>query len=143
MCQRRPCWPTPEDAQRLIAANLGGRLMRDWWFDHAQDKTILILTPALQGREASEAPAYPKGPCTFVDAEGLCQLHSLGLKPTEGRLALCHNRTPENLHADTGRTWDSEAGRAVIQHWGTHHQRPIPPTLRRKATGRLRFRSPR
>ena len=30
MCTR-PCWPTPEEARRLIRAGLGDRLMLDYW----------------------------------------------------------------------------------------------------------------
>lgn len=117
MCRRRPCWPTPADAHRLIEAGFGPRLMSEWWFDHAQDKTVFILTPAIQGREGGESPAYPSGACTFLDEAGLCQLHDLGLKPAEGRLALCNNRTPDGLHEQIGCSWDNEDARALIKHW--------------------------
>lgn len=117
MCQRRPCWPTPADVQHLIAAGYADRLMLDWWFDREQNKTIYILTPAIAGRESSEAPAHPSGPCTFLDENNLCRLHDLDLKPTEGQLALCHNRTPDGLHEQIGQTWNGDVGRALIDRW--------------------------
>lgn len=30
MCER-PCWPSPEDAERLIDAGYGDKLMLDFW----------------------------------------------------------------------------------------------------------------
>lgn len=117
MCTRRPCWPTPADAERLVAAGFGGRLMREWWFDHSQEKTVFMLTPALAGREGAESPAHPSGPCTFLTADGLCELHAPGLKPTEGRQALCHNRTPGDLHESIGQTWNNAEALALVQRW--------------------------
>jgi hypothetical protein len=117
MCQRRPCWPTPLDAQRLIAAGYADRLMIDWWFDRAQNKTVYVLTPAIAGRESGESPAHPAGRCTFLNENNLCQLHDLDLKPTEGRIALCHDRSPTDLHERMGQTWDGDDGRSVIDRW--------------------------
>jgi hypothetical protein len=122
MCTRRPCWPTPEDARQLIAAGFGPRLMAEWWFDHAQDKTVFTLTPAIRGREGGESPAHPSGPCTFLNAAGRCELHDLKLKPTEGRLALCGNRTPEGLHEQIGRSWDNDDARVFVAQWEKHHR---------------------
>ena len=117
MCERRPCWPTPDDARRLIDASHAGKLMLDWWFDTAQNKTVYVLTPAIVGRESGQAPAIPSGRCTFLSDDGLCRLHDLGLKPTEGTLALCKERTPSGLHEQVAKTWDSAAGKAVIDAW--------------------------
>jgi hypothetical protein len=106
MCQRRPCWPTPADRE--------------------QDKTVYILTPAIAGCESGEAPAHPSGPCTFLDENNLCCLHDLDLKPTEGQLALCHNRTPDGLHEQIGQTWNGDEGQALIDRWEAN-----PPRGRR------------
>ena len=127
MCQRRPCWPTPADAQRLIEAGYADSLMLDWCFDREQSKTICLLTPAIHGREAGEAPAHPSGPCTFLDEQNLCRLHDLNLKPTEGQLALCHDRTPAGLHEQIGQAWDCDAGRALVDQWEAN-----PPRGRRR-----------
>ena len=103
MCQHRPCWPTPDDAQRLVEAGYADRLMVDWWFDRDKNKTLYLLTPAIMGHESGEAPAHPEGQCTFLDEAGLCRLHDLNLKPTEGRIALCGQRTPKGLHEQIAR----------------------------------------
>ena len=127
MCERRPCWPTPDDAQRLIDAGHAKRLMLDWWFDNAQNKTVYVLTPAIAGREAGQAPAIPSGRCTFLNEQGLCQLHDLGLKPTEGKQALCNERTPVDLHVQIGQTWDGAEGKTVIDAWeAAGHGRNLP-----------------
>jgi hypothetical protein len=134
MCERRPCWPTPEDAQRLINAGLADRLMLDWWFDHAQNKTVHVLTPAIAGREAGQAPAIPSGRCTFLNEQGLCRLHDLDLKPTEGKQALCKERTPAGLHEQVAQTWDSAFGKTVIDAWeacGRGRNQPHPRKKRK------------
>jgi hypothetical protein len=136
MCRRRPCWPTPADAARLIDAGLAGRLMVDWWFDTGQDRTVWLLSPAIQGREARPAPAIPSGVCTFLDERGLCGLHERGLKPTEGQLSMCAGRTPEGLHERIGRTWDTPEGAALVKGWRATHERVEPvvaPRRRRRA----------
>lgn len=117
MCHRRPCWPTPTDAQALMAAGYSHDLMLDWWVDPEQQQTVYLLTPAIAGRESHVAPPIPNGRCTFLDTAGLCRLHDSGLKPTEGQLALCQNRTPPDLHEQIGRTWNNPAGRALIHQW--------------------------
>lgn len=126
MCRHRPCWPTPDDVQRLIEADYADRLMVDWWFDRDKGKTIYLLTPAIVGRESGEAPAHPEGACTFLNADGLCQIHDGGLKPTEGQIALCGNRTPEGLHERIARAWDDVVAQALIDRWEAH-----PPRGRR------------
>ena len=136
MCERRPCWPTPDDAQRLIDAGHADRLMLDWWFDNEQNKTVYVLTPAITGREGGQAPAIPSGRCTFFSDEGLCRLHDLGLKPTEGRQALCKERTPDGLHEQVGRTWDGADGKTVIDAWeagGLGRNQPIRRKKRQNA----------
>jgi hypothetical protein len=144
MCQHRPCWPTPADAQLLSGAGYADRLMLDWWFDRDKNKTIYLLTPAIVGREAGEAPAHPEGQCTFLDEAGLCRLHAPGLKPTEGRIALCGGRTPEGLHEQIARAWDDGEAQALIDRWEAHPPRgrrllygtTNSPTITRSSLGR-------
>lgn len=116
MCRQRPCWPTPDDARRLIAAGHAERLMVDWWVDPA-GRTVYLLSPAIRGWETAVAPIEPRGDCTFRTPNGLCALHDAGLKPTEGRLALCRNRTPDGLHDAIARSWAGEEGRGLLADW--------------------------
>lgn len=48
--------------------------------------------------------------CTFFTADGLCELHALGLKPTEGRLSH-HSIRIDNFRASKSVSW------AVVQEW--------------------------
>ena len=141
MCQHRPCWPTPEDARRLIEAGHADQLMVDWWFDRDQNKTIYLLTPAIIGRESGEAPAHPEGQCTFLDKAGLCRLHDSGLKPTEGRIALCNHRTPHDLHEQIARTWGDDQAQALIDRWEANPprgRRLLFSTIQTHTTRRIR-----
>lgn len=116
----RPCWPTPDEAMALIDAGYAHRLMLDWWQD--DNAPIAILCGALKGHEGQITPYWPKsaGGCTFY-VNGLCQLHNLGLKPLEGRVA--HHtdgyERQQELHRSIPLLWDCEAGNQVIQHWRT------------------------
>lgn len=53
-CQR-PCWPTPEEAKRLIDAGYGDRLMVDFW---AGSNPHMILCPANPGYESKLCEDY-------------------------------------------------------------------------------------
>lgn len=117
MCRRRPCWPTPFDAEKIIAAGMADRLMLDWWYDNAQDTTVYVLTPAISGRERGQSPAIPTGACTFLNQSGLCDLHDLGLKPTEGRESLCRDRTAPDLHEQVANSWNSNTAQSNVEAW--------------------------
>jgi len=53
-CQR-PCWPTPDEARRLIDAGYGDRLMMDFW---AGSDPHMILCPANPGYESKECEDF-------------------------------------------------------------------------------------
>ena len=114
MCQR-PCWPTPEEAKKLIDAGYASRLMEDYWYRSEGD--IKILCPALKGYENRFTPFWPIGQCTFQDENGMCELHDKGLKPLEGRESLCHDRTPENLRDKIVAIWDSSEAQKLVEEW--------------------------
>jgi|WetSurSiteA1Bulk_404760.scaffolds.fasta_scaffold69865_1 hypothetical protein len=120
MCKTCPCWPTPEEARALIDAGYGKYLMYDWWVGGLYNdewKDIGILCPAEVGHERSMSSGWIKSRCTFFsDARG-CKLHELGLKPIEGRLALCEDRTPEHLHRDVAQSWNNAEAQALVAKW--------------------------
>lgn len=118
MC-KRPCWPTPEEAEKLINAGHIKKLMLDYYFS---DNDIELLCPALIGYEGKEAPFFPVGKCIFQDISGLCELHDLNLKPTEGRKSICSRKDikiHQQLHKDIAMLWDSEIGKNIIKKWKT------------------------
>lgn len=109
MCERRPCWPTPDEAKRIKDAGFGDRLMIDYWVESPTD--IKIECPAIVGYEGLNAPFIPVGRCTFLK-DGLCELHDLGLKPLEGRVASCQ-----------GTVEDSQAVRDfIVSEWRNNQE---------------------
>ncbi len=112
MCMR-PCWPLPEEAEKMIKAGLANKLWLDYWGD-ADDK-IFIVGPAAVGYEGKDAPFWPIGKCTFLK-EDLCEIHNSGFKPFEGRVSDCKKNLPD-LHGDVAQTWNSEKGREVVELW--------------------------
>lgn len=118
MC-KRPCWPTPKEAKKLIDRGYAKRLMMDYW---ASEPNIYIICPALKGYEGMETPWWPSGErgCTFQDSKGLCEIHGKHLKPIEGRIAH-HNEIGRghgfNLHQTVAKLWDSKEGRDIVWLW--------------------------
>ena len=117
MCDR-PCWPTPADAQRIISAGLGNRLMLDVWLgdERSNHESIEILSPAVKGYEGQTSPFWPTGGCTFQNIDGLCELHTLGLKPTEGRISW-HGYTGQQLHWRMAKSWWNEKAQTLVKSW--------------------------
>lgn len=117
MCATRPCWGTPADVKAIIEAGFGASLMKDYWVGNFRNDPddygdVIIISPAIVGHEGEPAPYWPSGACTFFK-DGLCQIHDI--KPAEGKAALCKGRTPENIHEDIARSWDTPEGRAVVE----------------------------
>ncbi len=80
-CMNSPCIGTPEDMKRLIDAGYADRLAPTQW-------AFGMLIGMHHEPVAMIAPQFDqeRGCCTFLK-DGLCTLHELGLKPTEGRLS--------------------------------------------------------
>lgn len=103
-CQKAVCLGTPEDIMNLVKAGFGSRLMQTSW--GAGVKMGLIKEPV-----DIIAPLYDteKGACTFF-TNGLCELHDLGLKPTEGKLSH-HTTDLANFIAKKSLSW------LVVKEW--------------------------
>lgn len=122
----RPCWPLPEEAQAIIDAGFGDRLMIDYWAK-VTGKDTELLCPALVGYEGEFAPWWTRGMCTFYDTAGLCVLHDLGLKPVEARVAphsqfeyhknKDHQYNFNSLHEMVSKTWENKEARKIIKQW--------------------------
>lgn len=91
--------------------------MLDYW---TGDVPIYIVAPAIVGYEKQEAPFLPHGRCAFLVA-GRCQLHDLGLKPTEGRLAHHDGRGGADLHEALAQSWDNDEAQAFADAWAEAH----------------------
>lgn len=84
MCEHSTCLPTPAEARELIRRGFADRLAtyRFW----PQPDKLAFVGPAPAGKEGADLSTTKQGACTFY-VNGLCELHALGLKPLEGRLA--------------------------------------------------------
>lgn len=79
MCKTRPCLPTPEEAKHLdktMQVDFGG---------------LVVTSPAMVGQEGQTVSGNDLGCCVYLKND-LCELHSKGLKPLEGRIA--HHSVP-------------------------------------------------
>lgn len=107
-CKTNPCIGTPYDILRLLKAGYGHRLRPTEWAVMrlvAGEPSIHLLAPKQRA----------DGSCTFF-RNGFCELHTLGLKPTEGKLMNCKKKTtPElNLAHAVARTWDMQMNAPVM-----------------------------
>lgn len=99
-----PCLGTPDDMIRIIEAGYQDRIMFILWTGardmgvHPTD--IPMLTPMMDNEKKA---------CTFF-TDGLCELHSMGLKPTEGKLS--HHSTQLSTFDRT-----RSIGWAVAKEW--------------------------
>lgn len=114
MCHA-PCCGTPKDFERLMDAGYGKRLMYD---DLPGGATM--LKPALKGYEGLTAPwkTYSHMGCTFWE-NGLCQLHTSGLKPSQGKLALHDQSEEDQAHiADfLDKSWKAKNAKKTLKRW--------------------------
>lgn len=119
MCQYRPCWPTPAEAQALIDAGYGDRLMPDYWVgDGCDGGDIHLLCPATEDYlETHQVPWDPDpSPCVLLQ-DSRCTLHDLGLKPYEGRAASCDPKNEIDPHWSAASTWNNPEAQALVERW--------------------------
>lgn len=103
MC-KVPCIGTPKDIEGIIDAGYADRLKETTWmvgFRFAREKPIEMIQPTEKD-----------GWCAFRRADGLCELHDRGLKPTEGVLASCKVVEEDNVP-----TYETSVLRAVAHEW--------------------------
>lgn len=114
MCEV-PCWPSPEEAKRLIELGYGPKMMvAERWTGLVKDKFISVICPAKPGLEGKDNNADIDG-CVF-QKKGLCQLHNV-CKPIEGRLAICEGREPADLRDRVAMLWDNKKAQLLVGEW--------------------------
>lgn len=97
-----PCLGTPSDIQAIMDAGYADRLTECDW-------AVGRLSGLCTADIAIVAPRMENGACTFF-RDGLCELHGLGLKPTEGKLSH-HSITATNFRPSRSLAW------LVVQEW--------------------------
>lgn len=127
MCRIHPCTTTPNDVERLIEAGYIERLSLDY-FDLEEPepylpcmnrwRTVKAVLPGVKGREFVERNPS-QGECTFLTANGLCELHDIKLKPTMGRIAHCGLAMGDfqEQHTLVVLQWDTVEGLKVYQEF--------------------------
>ncbi|MDC1809117.1 hypothetical protein POZ03_01425 [Bacteroides uniformis] len=96
-CRRAPCLGTPQDIWRLIKAGYKDKLSFTLWNVGYIVGEIDFGIPMVQPK------LTPYG-CIFF-RNGLCELHDLGLKPTEGKLSH-HTLGIDNLEFSMTLSWN-------------------------------------
>jgi len=90
MC-KTPCIGTPLEMGKISVAGFRDRLSETFWaygkLVGTHDKFIKIIAPTYDEKREC---------CTFFK-NGKCELHDLGLKPTEGRYASHENIPVDNI----------------------------------------------
>jgi hypothetical protein len=112
MCLQSPCFPTPEEVEKLVAAGHKDKLMLSTYVDPETFQPQYGVFDMYQ----LVAPVRTSKGCSFLDDKGLCTLHEKGLKPLEGRLA-SHDLPDFGLRVWVCSKWDSEKGKEIIQQF--------------------------
>lgn len=107
MCKTAPCIGTPQDILNIVNAGYRDRVAVTCWA--AGEKygvpRLYIMAPLYDN---------DRGCCSFLDKNGLCELHDQGLKPTEGKLASCTvDQVAPGKHPPNwvvAATWVTESG---------------------------------
>jgi hypothetical protein len=110
----RPGWWTVSEAERVLEAGYGSRMM----LEMAPDRSFGVLSPAFKGNELTFASQiYADQGCTFLE-NNRCQLFGTGLQPLECRF--CHHNRPGQgslCHADIEKDWHTPAGISMVVKW--------------------------
>lgn len=99
-CQEQchtPCLGTPEDIRKLIEAGYTDRLSPTEWV------VGMIMGVCDHPVYMIQANIEDNGYCTFFK-DGKCELHDIGLKPTEGRLSH-HSIKLDNFNPRKSLSW--------------------------------------
>ena len=110
---KTPCLGTPQDIMRLIDAGYADKLMPTQWLVGMVVGKLNFPIPMVQAIQTD------KGWCIF-HKDGLCELHNLSLKPTEGRLSH-HDIKPEcyvfskSISFNVAKTWLSDENQELVK----------------------------
>ncbi len=106
MCKRSSCLPTPADTIRLIEAGYKEKLEIGLCPDRLSDNHPIPIV----------APLETDAGCIFQDKDGLCELHTSGLKPSEGKMAI-HDIADDGLRRAISYTWITPLGIEVMKRF--------------------------
>lgn len=93
-----PCLGTPSDIEKIIDAGFKKEMFVTHWCAGMMMGITNSPVVMIQAEQVAE-----KNACTFFE-NGLCKLHDLGLKPTEGKLSH-HSTKIEDFKANRSLSW--------------------------------------
>ena len=111
---KTPCLGTPQDIMKIIESGFGDRLFRTHWAVGLLLGHLDTTVPMVQAEQT------PNG-CIF-HKNGLCELHILGLKPTEGKLSH-HSIREDNFKLSKSLSWN------VAREWVVAENAEIVATI--------------
>lgn len=111
-CSHEPCLGTPTDIEKIIDAGHRDKILLTTWL---AGKMMGIINEPIIMYQPKKIEGHG---CTFFK-DGLCTLHSAGLKPTEGRLSHHSHKvdtwTPrKSLAFNVANTWQDDKNTATI-----------------------------
>jgi hypothetical protein len=109
LCKRVPCLGTPKEITAIIEAGFADQNQLVVSSDNDPSLDFTVVKP--RGNHPTD-PA--KGACVFYK-NGKCILHSIGLKPVEGRVAIHDKDTPRLLYHHLKRAWNTKLGRELVR----------------------------
>lgn len=120
MCRRQPCVGTPEEVRKLLE-KFGPSFLQAQIFIDPENMKGPYLHIGLRTKE--------NGSCKFLIG-GLCVLHELKLKPSEGRKAI-HSNTDGGLKASVLESWKTAEGEQLLKEFEFYD--PLVPKLAKTA----------
>lgn len=136
MCKQQVCFPTPDDVIKLVEAGYGEKLHLSV-VAHYRSQLEAVIAIGKFGSDFSKINLVPviiqqrkkeNGSCIFLDENELCQLHNLGLKPTEGKLAI-HNDFNSNLRYEIEELWLQPENKHVLTNFEKNFPNNISVSL--------------
>lgn len=116
MCWQSPCFPTPKEVTALVDAGFKEKLSPGAYIDIDRVRRLKDINAGIRH---VVSPRFKEGTgCVFQNEDGLCELHDLGLKPLEGRLAH-HSLSDDGLRSAVCDTWISREGIDVMKEFNT------------------------
>lgn len=123
LCAHSTCLPTPSEARDLIRAGYASRLAT-YKFTPSADLPAFV-GPAPKGKEGARDLMHTREGCTFFDGKH-CELHVLGLKPLEGKLAH-HTRPWEPIRFHVMQHWKGKQFYSVEAMLSKASNQPVVP----------------
>jgi hypothetical protein len=117
MCKNSPCLPTPEEALRIMDAGYVKEMVLTTVMVPGETINSEVGYECIMPEAVKDTSSPTNERCVFLDHRDLCVLHDKGLKPVEGRFAICGTTELDSikLRYMVARTWtDTALGKKIV-----------------------------